>query len=553
MTARHEVPVLIVGGGMSGLSAALFLSLQGVPCLLVERHADHSPHPRLSGLFPRVMEVLRQAGLERDLRALDEFEGREGRFIRAETLAGAEIASNPDIREDADLGPYTPTPGAVLDQDQIEPLLRARAVELGADIRYHTELLEFRQDDDGVTAVVRDRGDGATTTVRAAYLLACDGDSSPIRERLGITRSGPGRLVERLGVLFRADLGAALRGRHVRICLTPGHGDLHVRALNRWGYGIDFDPSCDRIEDFTDERCAELITAAVGLPALKPEILHVQRWRITALIATRFREGRIFLVGDAAHVWPATGGFAGQACVLDAHNLAWKLAATLYGGAGATLLDTYERERLPVARISMDDSLRRMAWFHEAAEAAERPRDHATVAMGHVYRSTAILTEDPDPQDPDPQGPDPQGPDPQDPNPQDPNPQDPDPEDPDPEGPESLEDPRRPTGRPGTRAPHLVIERHGVERSTVDLFGGSFVLLTDDVAWTEAAEEAGGLVAHRFGGDLTDVDGLFHHRYGVGPGGAVLVRPDGHIAWRSPSGDPEPARTLKSVLSRVLG
>ncbi|MBB5082108.1 FAD-dependent monooxygenase [Nonomuraea endophytica] len=520
MTARHEVPVLIVGGGMSGLSAALFLSLQGVPCLLVERHADHSPHPRLSGLFPRVMEVLRQAGLERDLRALDEFEGREGRFIRAETLAGAEIASNPDIREDADLGPYTPAPGAILDQDQFEPLLRARAVELGADVRYHTELLEFRQDDDGVTAVVRDRGDGATTTVRAAYLLACDGDSSPIRERLGITRSGPGHLVERLGVLFRADLGAALRGRHVRICLTSGHGDLHVRALNRWGYGIDFDPSRDRIEDFTDERCAELVTAAVGLPGLEPEILHVQRWRITALIATRFREGRIFLVGDAAHAWPATGGFAGQACVLDAHNLAWKLAATLYGGAGTTLLDTYEQERLPVARISMDDSLRRMSWFHAAAEEAERPRDHATVAMGQVYRSSAILTEDPNPRHPDG---------------------------------ESLEDPRRPTGRPGTRAPHLLIERHGVERSTVDLFGGSFVLLTDDPAWTEAAEEVGGLVAHRFGGDLTDLDGLFHHRYGIRPGGAVLVRPDGHIAWRSPAGDPEPARTLKSVLARVLG
>ncbi|RBQ15520.1 hypothetical protein DP939_34645 [Spongiactinospora rosea] len=518
-----EVPVLIAGGGMSGLSAALFLAHQGVSCLLVERHPEHSRHPRLSGLFPRVMEVFRQVGLEPQIRALDEFEGREGRFIRARTLAGEEIESNPDLREDADLGPYTPTLGAICDQDQVEPLLRARAEELGADIRFHTELMDFRQDGDGVTAIIRDRADGTATTVRAGYLLACDGERSPIRERLGIDRSGPGTLAERLGVLFRADLGAALRGRHIRICLTEGHGDLHIRAMNRWGYGCDFDPARDRIEDFTDERCTELIGAAVGLPGLRPEILGVQRWRIAALMARRFGEGRVFLVGDAAHVWPATGGFAGQACVLDAHNLAWKLAAVLSGRAGAALLGTYEDERLPIARISLDDSLRRMAWFHAGDGAGERgaPRDHATVAMGGVYRSSAVPAGEEDP-----------------------------PEE------ESLEDPRRPSGRPGTRAPHLPVTRGGgPAESTIDLFGRDLVLLTDTagVGWREAAGRLGGVTAYRFGAELTDPAGLFHDRYGVGPGGAVLVRPDGHIAWRARTPSPSPAVALKDVLGRLLG
>ncbi|MFI6499467.1 FAD-dependent monooxygenase [Nonomuraea typhae] len=513
-----DVPVLIVGGGMSGLSSALFLAGHGVPCLLVERHADHSPHPRLSGLFPRVMEVFRQAGLEPAIRALDEFGGQEGRFIKAETLAGPEIDNNPDILEDSDLGPHTPAPGAVCDQDQVEPLLRARASELGADIRFHTELVGFQQDDDGVTAVIRDRSGGATTTVRAAYLLACDGDRSPIRESLGIDRQGPGKLVDRLGILFRADLSAALRGRHVRICLTPDHGDLHVRALNRWGYGRGFDPEHDRLEDFTGDRAAQLIRAAVGLPGLEPDILDVQRWQISAAIATRLRHGRVFLLGDAAHVWPATGGFAGQACVLDAHNLAWKLAATLDGTAGPGLLDSYEDERLPIARISMDDSLRRMAWFHTAAPGADQPRDHATVAMGAVYRSSAILPEDPAGQG------------------------------------EPLENPRHPTGRPGTRAPHVAIARDGVRQSTIDLFGTSFVLLTDAEGedWYQAAGQAGVRpAAYRFGVDLDDLDGAYPARYGVRPGGAVLVRPDGHIAWRA-ADDRVPADTLKPVLARLL-
>ncbi|WP_037345692.1 FAD-dependent monooxygenase [Sciscionella sediminilitoris] len=524
----EEVDALIVGGGMSGLSSALFLAHHGVSWLLVERHENHSVHPRLSGLFPRVMEVLRGVGLEQAIRNLDEFDGNGGSFLRAETLAGREIEFNPDLNEESDAHTVTPAPAAICDQDQVEPLLRSRAVELGADIRFGTELTAFDPDEDGVTAVLESGGE--KTTVRAAYLLACDGDRSPIRERLGIHRSGPGVLAHQLGVLFRADLSEALRGRRIRICLTdrPHGGSLHVRTGNRWGFGVRFDPERERVADFTEERCAELIRTASGLPELKPEILHVMPWRISALLADHFRQGRVFLVGDAAHVWPATGGYAGQACVLDAHNLAWKLAEVLRGAAGPRLLDSYETERKPVAEVSTRDSLARMVWFHRrAADRAEKsdsaptgsPEDHLTVAMGYRYHSAAVLGGS--------------------------------------DGADLLENPRTPSGLPGTRAPHVTLGRDGELLSTLDLFGTGFVLLAGEQGepWTRAAHGLSGVTGYRVGegGDLSDVDKVWAARYGITEEGAVLVRPDGHIGWRAMRQGGAPEVELARALAEIRG
>jgi putative polyketide hydroxylase len=493
--------VLIVGGGMSGLSAALFLACHGVPVVLVERRRDHDGHPRLSGFSPRAMETLRGVGLEDEIRRLDEWGPERGKILRAETLAGRELGVLPYPFADY-AAHVSPTPKATVDQDQVEPLLRAKATELGADIRFHTELIDFSQDADGVTATIKDRNTGERNVVDADYLLACDGDRSQVRESLGITRTGPGLLRYQLGVLFRADLTDALRGRRIRICLTE-HGSLVARSQGRWGFGL----SIERVEGLTAARCAELVREAVGLPDLRPEILRYQPWRVAAAVADSFRRGRVFLLGDAAHSWPPPGGYGGQACVLDAHNLAWKLAAVLRGTAGPALLDTYEDERLPLARLTLREvmALMPMMGVVNPPGSSAKPLDHMTVSMGYRYRSSAVLGDSDD----------------------------------------DFEDPRTPSGRPGTRAPHLAI---GDRLSTLDLYHRELVLLAgpDGGPWVDAATTQR-LRVHRFG---PDGDGARLH--GIDADGAVLVRPDGHIAWRSRQAVPQPAAVLGDVLTRVL-
>jgi hypothetical protein len=244
------------------------------------------------------------------------------------------------------------------------------------------------------------------------------------------------------------------------------------------------------------------------------DIIGIMAWEIAALVAERYRAGRVFLVGDAAHVTSPRGGLGGNACIQDAHNLAWKVAAVLRGEAGPALLDTYESERHPVAELIVKYALGRMqgeAWT----------QDYNTVSLGYRYHSAAVLAE------------------------------------PDDDG-GLLEDPRQPSGRPGTRAPHVVLTRHGAELSTLDLVGRGPALLTGRTGdvWVEAAGKVEGelgvaLAAYRVGPDLDDPAGRWASRYGVGADGAVLVRPDGYIAWRSRGAVNDRAEVLRDALMRT--
>ena len=532
-TVTEYTPVLIVGGALTGLSSAVFLAWHGVPCVVVERHPDLLIHPRLRGLTPRTVELYRQVGLEPAIRAASYASNEQFEWIavRAETLASETYLPAVERGEVDETESASPCAFGAIDQDRLEMLLRERARELGADIRFATELVSFEQDDGGVTALLWDRRTGAEHALRADYLIAADGASSGIRQQLEIELDGPGLLFHAITAMIEADLTPALRGRRVSIAylerpqpytLLMAHDD----AGQRWIFGTGYDPARQPVETFTDERVAALVREAVGLTDLKvtlfPQIPGTDRkvlgFAIGAQVARRYRVGRIFLAGDSAHLVPPTGGFGGNAGVQDAHNLAWKLAMVLRGQASPALLDTYEVERRPVGLLTMQQALARFG--ARMGPGAEIPvLDYAAVAMGYRYRSAAVAGAPDD---------------------------------------DTPVRPRELSGQPGTRAPHLSVWRDGREISSLDLYGRRFVLLAGPAgaAWMTAAERIAARVgialdAYRFGVELGGADGTAAH--GIGPDGALLVRPDGFVAWRNEAGAEEPERELERALSRVLG
>ncbi|MGH2617202.1 MAG: FAD-dependent monooxygenase [Thermomicrobiales bacterium] len=536
-TGDETTPVLIVGGGVTGLAAALFLAWNGVRPLLVERHPDLLIHPRARGFTPRTIELFRQVGIEPAIREAGFASGEAFRWVavRAETLA-SEHEPVDEEDEGEEMGRLSPAPFAPIDQDKLEVILRARAEELGADIRFSTEMISFAQDDAGVTAVLKDRRTGAEQTVRAGYMVAADGWDSPIRQQLGIGMDGPGPFFNVVTMLADADLRPALRGRPVNIAYLqqPRPGTIlmaHDEAGQRWVFGVGFAPEYgESLADFTAERSAELFRAATGLPQVdvtfRPQIpgteLTMLGFAIGAQVARQYRAGRVFLVGDAAHIVPPTGGLGANTGIQDAHNLAWKLAAVVQGAAGPALLDTYDEERRPVGLLTMGQALAR--WGSRVGEGSdgegEPLLDYAAIAFGYRYRSAAVVGAADDER--------------------------------------AALMPSELTAQPGTRAPHLWLERDGERLSTIDLFGRGFVLLSgaDGGAWVEAARSIPGITiaAYRIGGDgdIADPDGRWPATYGVTPAGAVLVRPDGFVAWRSVDAVADPARELAPVASNLL-
>ncbi|MEV5708026.1 FAD-dependent monooxygenase [Actinoallomurus sp. NPDC052274] len=509
---EERTPVLIVGGSLVGLSAALFLSWHGIRSVLVERNTGLSPHPRARGVNARTMELYRQVGIEDRMRSTGSalaLRANEG-IIAAESLAGREYGA---LEEAYNSDPVangrwrSPTDWCLCHQHEVEPILRERAAELGADLRFGTELTEFDQDADGVWAEVRD-ADGVRRRIRADYLIAADGAGGRIRDALGIGADGPGTLGHFVNVRFRADLREPLRGRRFVMCYTisgPARcGLLPVDNAEEWLLHVPFEPGAS--PEFTADRCVALVRAAAGVPDVEVTIEGVAPWESAGRTARRYAHGRVFLVGDAAHVMPPSGAFGSNTGVQDAHNLAWKLALVLSGRAGPGLLDTYDEERRPAGAATVEQAVLRSKDRPRIAGGPSVPPDPAirpdtVVAFGQRYRSAAVdpgLPADADPWEP------------------------------------------GPSGLPGTRAPHVDVRVNGRSASTIDLYGRNFVLLTGpyDGAWAEAfasaAERIGvGLDVHRAGHEVVAVDEDLCEAHGIGSSGALLVRPDGFIAWRS--------------------
>jgi putative polyketide hydroxylase len=524
--------VLVVGGGITGLACALFLRHHGVRCVLVERHASTSVHPRAWGWYPRTLELFRSVGVEEQVLEAAAGYADHRRQATVESLAGRELKAAM-LPEPGDLSVLTPSRQISLGQDRMEPIVREAASRAGAVLRYGTELTSFeRPEGPGgpVVGTVKDRDTGEERRVRARWLVAADGGRSPVRETLGIRRVGRGTLQHQVSVLFRAELAGPLAGRRFSICQIEndelsgavlGHDD----TLRRGTLILQYRPEQGELpQDFGTDRCVRLVRSAIGDPDAEVEIIGVLPWELAALTAERFRDGSAFLIGDAAHVIPPIGGYGANTGVHDAHNLAWKLAAVLRGEAGEGLLDTYDAERRPVAEATVEQAqLRLLVRSGRAGEEQRRATlDVLTVMLGHTYPTAA--------------------------------------------GPEArlplFREPADLTGEPGTRAPHLPVRIGGEERegSLLDLYGSSLVLLCGAAGqgWHQAGAQAARLTGVRlrtavFGTELTDLsEAGWHERYGVSPEGAVLVRPDGFVAWRSAGVPADGAAALREALRRTL-
>ncbi|GHF26862.1 FAD-dependent oxidoreductase [Amycolatopsis deserti] len=530
----ERVDVLVVGAGLGGLSASMFLALEGVNVLTVERHPGTALHPRASGQTPRTMELYRFAGIDRKVLGVSERASRGLRITVASSLNGTVFHQIVEDLDEYDLSAATAAPWGMAGQDVVEPILLERAREAGADVRFSTELVSFTQDDDGVTAVLRSRDSGEETSVRAAYLVAADGGRGRIREALGIGTSGVGAIAHSVGVVFDADLGDRLEPNVTDLYYLQNSeftGALtNTDVPGRYVCAVDLHPERgETVDDFPEERLVRLIRIATDLPDLEPKIQWIGAWEMAARVADRFSAGRVFLVGDAAKVTPPTGGMGGNTAVGDGHDIAWKLAAVLRGDAGPGLLDSYEAERKPIAEMVVTTSLHnakeRMVPDLDLTGVAE-PVDQIALTLGFRYRSGAVLEESPGSPEPLPDGSRPgavlpgYG--------------------------DLVENPVEPSGRPGFRAPHVPVGAG----STWDFLGHAWVLFSPG-GWGSAVEEVRAETGIAL--EYRELDEpVFRSRFGLQQGGASLVRPDGIVAWRSPEGVADPAATLRTVLARVL-
>ncbi|MCA8938048.1 MAG: FAD-dependent monooxygenase, partial [Planctomycetes bacterium] len=347
---REQADIVIVGAGLAGLSCAMFLGLQGIRCVLVERRASTSVLPKARGQNPITMEALETAGITGAIHAAIP-PGRPAiTSVVSESMTGKvfhdHIAHRPDFSK------FSPQRPGMASQAMAEKAIAARAVELGADLRFKTFCEDFKQDAEGVDVTLRSLDDDTLYRIRAKYLLACDGIRGAIAKELGITTHGYGFLKTVTAVRFKADL-SQVAGNNAMVVhyiqnpdIPDGAGVLvSTDYANEWVANMSGDPERDEAET------ARIIRTMVGIPDLEFEILGATTYDYAHRIADRFREGRVFLAGDAAHVMPPTGGQGGNTAMQDGYYLAWKLAAVLKGQAGPQLLDSYEVERQPYAEV----------------------------------------------------------------------------------------------------------------------------------------------------------------------------------------------------------
>ncbi|GCE10044.1 FAD-dependent monooxygenase [Dictyobacter aurantiacus] len=538
--AQEQVSVLIVGAGGAGLSLALLLRQQGIASLLIERRTDVSWYPRARTLNFRTMEVFRSLGLDEQVRAAG---APISRMFRKHTLAASdqEELLNPTtlVEHLEEISPYPL--GRYCPQSRLEPLLRGEAERQGVDVRYGTELVSFTQDETGVTALLRDRATSNISRVKAAYLIAADGAHSRIREALGISTWGVGELPEsQIFVYFRANWGELIQGYEADAILTSnesGRGMFLITDQDRGMFAITYNPMRgESAQDYPIERCQKLIRAALGKPEIDVEIVDLADWRPIQRVAERFQEGRVFLVGDAAHTMPPYLGLGVNTAIQSAQNMAWKLAAVLKRQATSQLLTTYQTERHPVGTLVAEQSMTGPAAVLFEKEMRGNAQLHLKDPLpilypivGYRYRSAAILSEETATASPNEF-----------------------------ELLESLEL----HGLPGSRVPHVWIERQGQRMSTLDLFDGRFVLLTGagGTAWNKAAATIASrlgieLAAYCFGpeADLLTLDTTWEARLGISSEGAMLLRPDSFVAWRSTSLSANPLETLERVVAHILG
>ncbi|MGW9029416.1 FAD-dependent monooxygenase [Streptomyces sp. NPDC055722] len=586
-----HVPVLIIGGGGAGLTSSILLSRLGVSSLLVTRYPETTKVPRGHILNQRSMEIFTDMGVAPEIRAKSTPpenmrgvawysglagggpEDGHGRLLGFVEAWGAGYT-------DPDYIAASPEAIANLNLLHTEPLLRAHAESYpGATVRFHHELVGLEQDADGVTSTVLNRDTGETYTVRSSYLLGADAGRT-----VGKLAGAEVTLYERLRKLVSLHLSVDL-SQHFPSddsILTwifnpeyPDHLDFGAVLLplgpERWGRHSEewlLAVSRPDLDGSQPEKMLQWASEALGLPDLHPEVLGVSEWHLERFLLDDFRVGRVFLLGDAAHRLPPSGGLGLNSAVQDAYNLCWKLAAVLAGRAGDGLLDTYNAERRPVNKTNIETATRsvgnqirmasslgvspdksveenwaalRLFWEDDLPGAEERRHEfnqwlgdstleyhQHNVDFGYIYDSAAIVGDGT----------------------------------PTPVSPDTVRL-YQPSSRPGHPLPHAWVERSGQRLALRSLIhGGHFALIVGEngQAWVEAADKIAQereipLRTARVGlgeVDLVDVRLAWQRNRAISPQGALLVRPDGYIAFRSIDAADDPLAVLTAAFNQIL-
>jgi 2,4-dichlorophenol 6-monooxygenase len=578
---RVETDVLIVGSGPAGGAAALCLSTLGIGNIMITKYRWTANTPRAHITNQRAMEIFRDLGVEGQVLADATPHELVGDTVFCTSIAGEEIGrirtwgTHPAREADYQLA----SPSLICDipQTYLEPILVRNATVRGTQTRFSTEYLSHEQDADGVDVRVQDRLTGAVYTIRAKYLIGADGARSMVAADIGLPMEGQMDIAGSMNITFKADISAYVGHRPSVLywVIQPGSnvggiGTGLVRMIRPWhewlivwGYDISEPPPV-----VEEQAAMQIVRSLVGLPELEVEITGTSLWGNNEMYATHLQSGRVFCAGDAVHRHPPSNGLGSNTSVQDSYNLSWKLAAVLRGQAAATLLDTYSAERAPVARqivLRANQSSREFGQFFDAlgmtearteAEMTEQieerkantPRGAAKraalvkamelknyefnahgVELGQFYESAAIV----------------------------------------PDGsarPEPDRDPElyyQPSTVPGSRLPHVWVGDSTRKLSTLDLAPFTrFTLLTGIAgeAWAGAACKVGhdlGVTLEAVvigpGREVTDIYYDWARIREVAEEGAILVRPDKHIGWRSMGLPEDPERSLREAMSSLLG
>jgi 2-polyprenyl-6-methoxyphenol hydroxylase-like FAD-dependent oxidoreductase len=547
--ANEQVPVLICGGGPVGLITSILLSRQGIRNLLIEKRDRVNTLPRARGLNVRTVEILDQLGLRKELEAIALPPLWTRYFVYTEKLAGEIVGVMPTAMQAEAAGGRSPAPYVVAAQDRIDPMLyRAARQYAEAEIRFSTEALDFHEDTEGITTTVRG-SNGSSSQIRSSYLVAADGGGSGLRKLSGIGETGRANLRSYINNHIRADLGRFTAGREGALIwtLAPGYEGLFqmLDGDQKWAVQVQYEPNAAGDDVWTDETAMKTIRAMIGDPAADEvciEILKTYRFTLSMMVSDLLRKGRLLLTGDAAHKVPPYGGFGLNTGIQSAHNLAWKLGAVMRGEAHPALLDTYDTERREVAKRVCDFGKTNATYVEQmmaaVREAKSTEEKRAIVNGSRQYGNwwgldLGVHYEGPGAFIPD-RLPIPQ-----------------------------VDNPvidYVPHAKPGYRAPHFWARQGTTRISSIAVFDSVFVLLAGPAGhgWIEAARNpkaklVPNIQAYRVAedGDLvpeTDFCAL----YGVSNSGAVLVRPDGHVAYRAAEMVEAPATMLSGVLDDIL-
>jgi 2,4-dichlorophenol 6-monooxygenase len=576
-----QTDVLIVGSGPAGGAAALCLATLGIPNIMITKYRWTANTPRAHITNQRTMEIFRDLGIEDQVLADASPHEIIGDTVFCTSIAGEEIARirtwGTHPAREADYQLASPSLTCDIPQTYLEPILVKNAAARGTQARFSTEYLSHTQDAGGVDVLVRDRLTGSVYTIRAKYLIGADGARSAVAADIGLPMEGQMDIAGSMNITFSADISAYVSHRPSVLywVIQPGSnvggiGAGLVRMVRPWHewlivWGYDIAGPAPEVDD---EAATQIVRNLVGLPELAVEITGTSLWGNNEMYATHLQSGRVFCAGDAIHRHPPSNGLGSNTSVQDSYNLAWKLAAVLRGQAGPSLLDTYSAERAPVARqivlranqssrefVQLFDALgvtsakseaemvagieerkantpqgaAKRAAIVEAMELKNYEFNAHGVELGQFYESAAIV----------------------------------------PDGsarPAPVRDPElyyQPSTVPGSRLPHAWVGDSTRKVSTLDLAPVTrFTLITGITgeAWVGAAEKVGDdlgvpieTVVIGPGREITDIYLDWTRLREVAEDGALLVRPDKHIGWRSVNLPADPEGALYAAMSSLLG